>query len=201
MKIIAFVGSPRKGSNVDTLINAVVKGIKSKTKAQVKKIYLYKAHIEYCNGCMLCSPLKGCKDCPLEDDMVEIYQRMQEADGFIFGTPNHGHTASAAMTNLLSRMQALLKMEVTKNEQGKIVSARAQPLIAGKKAVVVVSQGDFTPSTGGLLLRVMDSNMKDFHLAKVGEVFSTGNLYRAQVKDNAHDLKKAFELGVRMAEM
>jgi hypothetical protein len=98
-------------------------------------------------------------------------------------------------------MQALLKMEVTKNEQGKIVSARARPLIAGKKAVVVVSQGDFTPSTGGLVLRVMDSNMKDFHLAKVGEVFSTGNLHRAQVKDNAHDLTKAFELGVRMVEM
>ncbi len=201
MKIMAFVGSPRKGSNVDTLINAVIKGAKSKTKVQVEKIYLYKSHIEYCDGCMLCTPLKGCKDCPIKDDMVEIYQRMQEADGFIFGTPNHGHTASAAMTNLLSRMQALLKMDVTKNKAGEIVSARARPLIAGKKAAVVVSQGDFTPSTGGLVLRVMDSNMKDFHLAKAGEVFSTGNLHRAQVKDNAHDLQKAFELGARLVEM
>ena len=201
MKIMAFVGSPRKGSNVDTLINAVIKGARSKTKVEVEKVYLYKANIEYCNGCMICTPLKGCKDCPLKDDMVEIYKRMQEADGFIFGTPNHVHTMTAAMTNLFARMQALLKMDVTKNEAGEIVNAIARPLVAGKKAAIVVSQGDFSPSASALLLRILDSNVKDFHMKKVGEVFSTGNLRRAQVKNNAHDLNKAFETGVRLAQM
>lgn len=201
MKIMAFVGSPRKGSNVDTLINAVIKGARSRTKVAVEKVYLYKVNIEYCNGCMICTPLKGCKDCPIKDDMVDIYQRMQEADGFIFGTPNHVHTMSAAMTNLFARMQALLKMDVTKNEAGEIVNATARPLVAGKKAAIVVSQGDFSPSASALLLRILDSNVKDFHMKKVGEVFSTGNLRRAQVKNNARDLNKAFETGVRMAQM
>jgi hypothetical protein len=64
---------------------------------------------------------------------------------------------------------------------------------------MVVSQGDFTPSASALLLRVLDSNIKDFHLKKVGEVFSAGNLQRAQVKDKQDDLNLAFETGVRLA--
>jgi len=111
VKIMAFVGSPRKNSNVDLLIDKVIEGAKSRSEVTLEKIYLYDADIKYCSGCMVCTPLKGSKDCPLKDDMVGICERMQEADAFIFGSPNHGHTLSAAMTNFLSRMQALLKMQ------------------------------------------------------------------------------------------
>ena len=69
----------------------------------------------------------------------------------------------------------------------------------GKKAVMVVSQGDFSPSASALLLRVLDSNIKDFQLKKIGEVFSTGNLEKAQVKNNENDLNLAFNVGQRLA--
>jgi len=123
MKIMGFVGSPRKNSNVDLLMDKVIEGAKSIQDVDVEKIYLYDADIKYCTGCMVCTPLKGSRDCPIKDDMVGVCQRMQEADAFIFGSPNHGHTLSAAMTNFLSRMQALLKMHVERNEEGEIVRA------------------------------------------------------------------------------
>jgi len=201
MKIMAFVGSPRKNSNVDLLMDKVIEGAKSRSEVTLEKIYLYDANIKYCTGCMVCTPLKGSKDCPIKDDMAGICQRMQETDAFIFGSPNHGHTLSAAMTNFLSRMQALLKMHVERNDAGGIVKAVSQPLIGGKKAVVVVSQGDPTPSTAGLLLRVFDSNMKEFHLKKTGEVFRAGNLPKTRVKEKDYDLQQAFEAGVRLAEV
>ena len=56
---MAFVGSPRKGSNVDILIDKVIEGVQSKTAAEVEKIYLYQANIKDCNACGLCSPLDG----------------------------------------------------------------------------------------------------------------------------------------------
>ncbi len=199
MKIMAFVGSPRKNSNVDTLMDKVIEGAQSKTDVEVEKIYLYKADIKNCNACGLCSPLMGSKDCPIDDDMPGILNRMLEADAYIFGTPNHVHTMTSAMTNFWARLQPLGKMEVIRDDSGKIIGGKSKPLIMGKKAVMVVSQGDFSPSASALLLRVLDSNIKDFQLKKIGEVFSTGNLEKAQVKNNENDLTLAFTIGQRLA--
>jgi multimeric flavodoxin WrbA len=199
MKIMAFVGSPRKGSNVDTLIDNIIKGVKSKTEADVQKIYLYESDIKDCTGCMVCTALKGGKDCPIQDDMAGILKRIVEADALIFGSPNHVHSISSALTNLFCRMQPLIKMNVIRDESGKIISADSHCLVSGKKAAMVVSQGDFSPSASALLLRILDSNIKDFKLRKIGEVFSTGNLEKAQVNSKEDDLKWAFEIGVRLA--
>ena len=199
MKIMAFVGSPRKNSNVDILVDKVIEGAQSKTDVEVEKIYLYKADIKNCNACGLCSPLMGSKDCPIDDDMPGILNRMIEADVYIFGTPNHVHTMTSAMTNFWARLQPLGKMEVIRDDSGKIIGGKSKPLIMGKKAVMVVSQGDFSPSASALLLRVLDSNIKDFQLKKIGEVFSTGNLEKAQVKNNENDLTLAFTIGQRLA--
>jgi multimeric flavodoxin WrbA len=199
MKIMAIVGSPRKGSNTDILIDKVIEGAQSKADVELEKIYLYEANIKYCNGCGAHSILQGSKDCPLPDDMAGILKRMQEADGFIFGSPNHGRTISAGMTNFFSRMMPLLKMHVERDDAGNIVHAEARPLIRGKKAVIVVSQGDNVASSSALVLLILEANLRDFHLRKVGEVFSMFNLNRAQVKDKADDLNTAFAAGVRLA--
>jgi len=201
MKIMAFVGSPRKNSNVDILMDKVIEGVKSKIDAEVEKIYLYSADIKNCNGCGLCSPLMGSKDCPIDDGMPGILNRMIEADAYIFGTPNHVHTMTSAMTNFWARLQPFGKMEVIRDDSEKIIGGKSKPLIMGKKAVMVVSQGDFSPSASALLLRVLDSNIKDFQLKKVGEVFSTGNLEKAQVKNNEQDLSLAYTVGQRLAGM
>ena len=198
MKIMAFVGSPRKGSNIDTLIDKVIEGAKSKIDAEVEKIYLYEANIKNCTGCLACTAFRGGQDCPLKDDMAGILQRMIKADMLIFGSPNHVHSMSAALTNLFCRMQPLIKMQAIKDESGKILSATATTLISGKKAVMVASQGDFSPSASALLLRALDSNLKDFRLKKVAEVFSTGNLETANVKNKEADLQQAFEAGVKL---
>jgi multimeric flavodoxin WrbA len=198
MKIMAFVGSPRKGSNIDTLIDKVIEGAQSKIDAEVEKIYLYEANIKNCTGCLACTAFRGGQDCPLKDDMAGILQRMIKADMLIFGSPNHVHSMSAALTNLFCRMQPLIKMQVIKDESGKILSATATTLISGKKAVMVASQGDFSPSASALLLRALDSNLKDFRLKKVAEVFSTGNLEIANVKNKETDLQQAFEAGVKL---
>ena len=199
MKIMAIVGSPRKGSNTDLLIDKVIEGARSKADVEVEKIYVYDADIKYCNGCGAHSILQGSKDCPLKDDMDGILKRMQEADGFIFGTPNHGRTISAGLTNFFSRMMPLLKMHVERDSAGNIVHAESRPLIRGKKAVMVVSQGDNVASSSTLVLLILEANLRDFHLRKVGEVFSMFNLQRAQVKEKPADLNTAFAAGERLA--
>ena len=199
MKLMAFVGSPRKGGNTDILIDKVIEGAKSKTEVEAEKIYLYEANIKYCNGCGAHTVLKGSKDCPLGDDMQGILERMIKADAFIFGSPNHGRTISAAMTNFIARMMPLLKMEVVRDAAGNIIDARSKPLVGGKKAVMVVSQGDPWPSSSSVAIKILDDNIKDFQMKKVGEVFSMFNLEKGAVKDKPADLNLAFAMGARLA--
>ena len=112
MKLMAFIGSPRKGSNTDILVDTVIAGAVSKTSVEAEKVYLYDLDIKYCNACGAHTFFQGGKDCPLGDDMAPLLERMQQADAFIFGSPNHGRTISAAMTNFFARMMPLLKMHV-----------------------------------------------------------------------------------------
>ena len=201
MKIMAVLGSPRKGGNTDLLIDKVIEGAESAGNVDVKKVYIYSSDIRYCTGCGLHNVLFGSKECPSKDDMPGILEQMKDSDAFIFGTPNHCRTISAGLTNFFSRMMPLLKMEVEKDEAGNIIDATANPLIKGKKAVTVISQGDYSPSSPALVFMVLDSNLRDFQLRKAGEIISTGNLHRVSVKDKEEDLQKAFEAGVRLVKM
>jgi multimeric flavodoxin WrbA len=199
MKVMAFVGSPRKQGNTDILMDKVIEGVKSKSDAEVEKIYLYEANIKYCNGCGAHTILGGSKDCPLGDDMAGILKRMVQADAFILGSPNHGRTITAGMTNFIARIMPLLKMDVKRDASGTIIDAQSKPLIRGKKAVMVVSQGDPWPTSSALVLKILDDNIKDFQLKKVGEVFSMFNLHKGEVSKKQADLDHAFATGVKLA--
>ena len=199
MKLMAFVGSPRKGGNTDTLIDKVIEGAKSNAAVEVEKIYLYDANIKYCNACGSHTVLKGSKECPLDDDMKGILERMEQADAIILGSPNHGRTISAAMTNFIARMMPLLNMQVTRDAAGTIIDAETKPLVKGKKAVMVVSQGDPWPTSSSLVLKILDDNIKDFQMKKTGEVFSMFNLELDSVRTKKDDLDQAFATGVRLA--
>jgi multimeric flavodoxin WrbA len=199
MKIMAFIGSPRKGSNVDCLVDKVIEGAGSRCDIAVEKVYLYEADIKSCIGCLACTALKGSQECPLKDDMPGILNRMTQADGFIFGTPNHVHSMSAGLVNLFCRMQPLIKMDIIRDATGTIIGANASTAVSGKRAVVVISQGDFSYTQSALIFRALDSNIRDFQLKKVSEIFSAGNLERAAVKDKSADLQAAFAAGVKLA--
>ena len=82
-KIVAFIGSPRKNGNVDTIINEIIKGINS-NNVDVKKYYLNDMNIKGCQGCLY---FRSKPTCALKDDMIEIYEEIKDADYVIIGSP------------------------------------------------------------------------------------------------------------------
>jgi multimeric flavodoxin WrbA len=50
MKILALIGSPRKGGNIDTLVGQILKGCKLKGHKS-EKLYLYDYEISPCIDC------------------------------------------------------------------------------------------------------------------------------------------------------
>jgi hypothetical protein len=90
-------------------------------------------------------------------------------------------------------------MQVTRDASGTIIDAETMPLVKGKKAVLVVSQGDPWPTSSALVLKILDDNIKDFKMKKTGEVFSMFNLELDSVRTKKDDLDQAFATGVRLA--
>lgn len=199
MKLLAIIGSPRKGGNTELLVDKVIEGCTSRTAADVEKVVLIDKNIQFCTGCLTCTfPPPGTGTCVLRDDMDELLERIQAFDALIFGTPNHMRTVTAPMLNFLARMLPLLRYEIEYDTGGNMIGATGVSKIQGKKAAMVISQGDPFFSSP-LVHMVLERNLRDFRLKLVGDVMSMGNLQKQDVAAKAEDLQRAFDLGTKLA--
>ena len=94
MKVLAVVGSPRKGGNTDVLIDQMISGA-ARAGAEVEKIYLNDMKITPCQACMSCKKKPGCV---IKDDMQGLYPKIMAAEGLLFGTPVYWWTVGTAAT-------------------------------------------------------------------------------------------------------
>ncbi len=192
-RIMAIIGSPRKGGNTEILIDKVIEGCKSRGNVEVEKFFIVDKNIKYCDGCVTCIT-SSARKCVIKDDMESILEQMERCDGFIFATPNHVRTVTAPMLNFLTRMLPLLEIKMEQDSEGNIIGGEISSIIENKKAAIVISQGDATLSSC-LGFSVLERNFIDFKLIRVGEVISLGNTSKEAVKEKKNDLDAAFTLG------
>ena len=201
MKLMAIIGSPRKGGNTELLMDQVIAGCSSKTSVDLEKIFVAEKKIEFCTGCMSCvMPSPGTGKCVITDDMADILEGMKKSDAFIFGTPNHMRTITAPLLNFITRMLPLLEFRPEYDSMGNRIGGEITSKLGGKKAAVVISQGE-PYFCSPLVYETLISNLHDFRLHLAGNVVSLGNLEKGQVADKKQDLKNAFDLGVKLAVM
>ena len=103
MKILAISGSPRKNGNTVAMLNEALKAAKG-DGAEVELYSVSGKNIQPCDGCWGC---RGTGECHIEDDMQEVYRKMQEADGIIFGTPVYFYNMTAQGKTVIDRTMAL----------------------------------------------------------------------------------------------
>jgi len=177
MKILALVGSPRKGGNTDVLTEQILKGSKTKGHSS-EKLYLYRYKISPCVDCRSCK--KDELVCVLKDDMQGIYPKMEEADVVIFGTPLYWWGPSGPMKLLMDRMRPFV----------------ANGKFKGKKAVVVVASGDDTEASAPLVemfRRTFDYLEVEF----VGRILAKA-YEKGEVSQNQKALQEAYQLGASL---
>lgn len=100
MKVLGIVGSNRKKGNTDTLIESALSGVKS-TGVEVEKIFLSDYKFVDCKGC------EGCHyshRCIIKDGMQEIYDKMDESDGLILGSPTYFYNVTGITKCFLDRL-------------------------------------------------------------------------------------------------
>ena len=114
MNVLGLVASPRKGSNTDLLVSAVLEGAASNGSA-TGKVYLYDVEISPCLDCRACKSEPH--RCILKDDMQLLYQKLEAADAIIFGTPLYWYGPSAKMKLLLDRLRPFIVSEKLKGKK------------------------------------------------------------------------------------
>lgn len=201
MKLMAIIGSPRRGGNTEALVDKVIEGYLSKTPAEVEKIFVTEHKIGYCTGCLSCTfPPPGTKTCVLKDAMADILARLCKADAFIFATPNHMRTVSAPLLTFLSRMLPLMQFLPDKDAEGRIIGGGFTSALKDKKAALVISQGDPIFSSS-LVHAVLERNLIDFGIRRVGDLISRGNMLPGDAAKKLADLEQAFQLGAGLYTM
>jgi len=177
MRILALVGSPRRGSNTDTLIEETLKGLEAGGHTH-EKIYLFKYEIAPCIDCRKCK--KGDYVCVINDGMQQIYPKMDEADLIIFGTPNYWYGPTAKMKLLIDRMRPYVANEKLK----------------GKKAVVIIPTAE-GPDACDPLIEMFRMSFDYLEMEFTGKILAKA-YERGEIKNGHEALKTAYDLGASL---
>jgi NAD(P)H-dependent FMN reductase len=104
-KVVAIVGSYRKGGVVDTLVDAVLAGARE-VGAETSKIYLIDRRIDYCTNCRNCTQVAGERrgKCEIGDDVAGILDEIEAAETVVLASPVNFYNVTAVFRTFLERL-------------------------------------------------------------------------------------------------
>ena len=97
--VIGIVGSPRRGGNTELVVKNALKAAE-KAGAETDIIRLAEKRVEPCTACEACAKTG---ECIINDDFMEVFDKMAKADGLLFASPSYFESMSPQMKALLDR--------------------------------------------------------------------------------------------------
>jgi putative NADPH-quinone reductase len=95
-KVVAILGTYRKGGTLDAAVEAILEGARKK-RATTHTIYLSDKHIEFCRNCRQCTQEPGPERgrCVQDDEMESILAEIEASDAIVLASPvNFGNTTA-----------------------------------------------------------------------------------------------------------
>lgn len=102
-KVLIISTSLRKNSNSQYLANEFERGAEDGGN-QVEFISLTDKNIGFCHGCLVCQKTQKCV---IQDDAIEIAEKVKHADILVFATPIYYYEMCGQMKTLLDRCNPL----------------------------------------------------------------------------------------------
>ena len=104
-RVLALVGSYRKGGVIDTAVEDVLAAARD-AGAETTKVYLIDAHIEFCRNCRSCTqePGEGHGVCSTDDDMAGLLELVGQHDALVLASPMNFFTVTAVMKRFIERL-------------------------------------------------------------------------------------------------
>jgi len=180
MKVVSFLGSPRKKGNTAALLESVVNGMKSSGNIENEHFFLHEKNIKPCNGCNSCKNNDSGK-CIISDDMARIYPVIERADVIILATPIYWWSVTAQMKLLIDRLYGM-------------------NFSCGRKKIVLLMtyEGEL-PNSGPEMTEALFREICDYLKMDAAGVLGvcTG---KVQLSKNDKALREGFELGLSLVK-
>ena len=104
-KIVAIVGSYRKGGAIDSAVQAILAAARERG-AKTHTLYLTDRHLEFCTNCRRCTQAPGPQrgSCVQQDGLQSILTEIDAADALILGAPVNYWNVSAIFRRFMERL-------------------------------------------------------------------------------------------------
>ena len=174
-KVLIISSSPRRQGNSDILSDEFARGA-SESGNVVEKIFLKDKKINYCTGCGYCFKNRG--KCSQKDDMIEIQQKMIDADVIVMATPIYFYTMARQLKTFIDR-NCFFYTELHKKDFYFIMTAAEE---GNEKIDVAVEE------FRKYLSLIDEANEK-------GVIYGTGVWDKGDIR-NSETMKEAYEMGL-----
>jgi multimeric flavodoxin WrbA len=104
MIVLGITGSPRKNGNTELLMQEVLRAAETEG-CETELFRMSERKVSPCDACHTCFETGRCK---IHDDMQELYDMLERADGIVLGSPVYFGSVSAQAKAVMDRMFALL---------------------------------------------------------------------------------------------
>lgn len=104
-KVVAIVGSYRKGGTIDQAVEAILEGARA-SGADTQIVQLRNCHIEFCTNCRHCMQESGETrgKCLQQDDLEPILEGIEAADAVVLGSPVNAFNTTAIFRRFMERL-------------------------------------------------------------------------------------------------
>jgi multimeric flavodoxin WrbA len=181
-KILAVVGSPRKGGNTDLLVSRIAEGAGA-ADAQAEVVRLGELQIRECDGCHAC--WKG-RPCSKQDDMLALYPKIAASEAIVFGTPVYWYGPTALMKGFIDRF-VYFNCEANR------------PMVRGKRAAVAIVLEERHEQTWRPVIEFFDKSLAYLEMKPAGTIIVPGVGKKGDILKQAQRLEEAYRLGTRLA--
>src|SRR3989338_2271859 len=186
MKVLGINGSPRIGGNTDILLDKVMEGAESKG-AETEKVILNELKF---SPCQECEGMRDDGECVIHDDMHELYRKIKDADVLVLASPIFFGSLSAQTKMMIDRFQCVWRLKYMLNKDTGYKK---------KKGVFISVEGserdDFFENAKSIAKNLFATINADYQ----EELFCSGVDEKASILNHPGCLKKAFDLGAKLA--
>jgi multimeric flavodoxin WrbA len=179
MQVLGIVGSPRRGGNTETLVDAILDGAKTEG-ASIEKVVLDELDLRPCKGCFACSKTKKCIQ---DDDMNTLATKMQESNVWILGTPIYWWGPSGQFKIFLDRWVSI-----------------ARTIFRGKKVILAIPMGGGSEGYARHTVAIFEDVFQYLHMDHLGTILAPGSDHRDAVRNEQRLMDKAHRMGIETAK-
>ncbi len=180
-RLIALYGSPRAQGNSDILLDSFLKGVESKAKHNIERIYIRDLKISPCLEIYKC---KENGRCIINDDFQMIYDLIDRANLIVLSTPVMFYTVSAHTKILMDRCQSFWVRKYLLNKR----SAQKEGYLLSVGGTKGEKLFDGITLTVKYFFDAFDCKLK-------GSLFARGVDEKGDILKHPDILEKAFDLG------